>query len=222
MKSTKYPDNSLFITIEQEYSDGPVKFYYVSSHEPDTRVTIPSLPLIVSGHFGKTSALTWFQSKCWVAVSKYSFEFMDDDDHDKGARLFYTTDDHEQELDHEWDQDTNDTELEHIGEDDGNFLIANIDLANLQKDKEFTLGDDGCSTQTDYTSRSQDSQDDQSSTQSPTPRAVDDSATVTLDSTITPNSMPDHASTVAYINRSTGIERQAILKLLTNTGGQED
>jgi hypothetical protein len=77
MKSTKYPEQSLFVAIEQEHSDATVNFYYKSNTDSDIRVTVPALPLIIAGHFGQLSAKEWFRQECWAPVDEFEFEFLD-------------------------------------------------------------------------------------------------------------------------------------------------
>ena len=61
------------------------------------------------------------------------------------------------------------------------------------------------------------------STKAPTPNALFESTTVTLDSAITQDSTPvNQAAFLNFFKKSADDEKQDLLKLLANTGGPYD
>ena len=147
MRSKNNENIYLFNLVEQDFANDVAKFHYDVSLETELAEVLPALPLIIQGHFGEAIAKQWFTDNAWLPVSDYKFEYLDDNDHAQGARVYPTTTDDLAGLDDNWYQDT-DGLLEDIADEDEGFIIANLDLAKLDQQSRSILNDDGNSCAT--------------------------------------------------------------------------
>ena len=60
IKSVKDKGRNLFLAVEQQFDNGEALVFYQDDLHAEVRGIIPSLPLIVSGHWGGSTARTWF------------------------------------------------------------------------------------------------------------------------------------------------------------------
>ena len=72
LRSKKYPERQLFVSIEQEYDEGPVIFQYSSEMENEADGIIPVIPLYIKGLFGDVIKY-WFKPSADIGVEGYEY-----------------------------------------------------------------------------------------------------------------------------------------------------
>ena len=96
-------DQRLFILVEQEYEDAPVKFSYSASLENEVDSILPVLPLILIGRLGER-ARQWFLDTHIRGTRGYCFDKPND-------RIIPTQNNDMEDLDRNWDQPTEGLEV---------------------------------------------------------------------------------------------------------------
>ena len=72
LRSKRYPVRQLFVSIEQEYDEGPVIFQYSSEMENEADGIIPVIPLFIKGIFGDILDY-WFKPSADIGIEGYEF-----------------------------------------------------------------------------------------------------------------------------------------------------
>ena len=96
LRSKKYPNQQLFVSIEQEYDEGPVIFQYSSEMENEADGIIPVIPLFIKGIFGDMLNY-WFKPSADIGIEGYEFV------HSK-KKVIPSKDNVLTNLDEDWDQ----------------------------------------------------------------------------------------------------------------------
>lgn len=122
LRSKKYPNRQLFVSIEQEYYEGPVIFQYSSEMENEADGIIPVIPLYIKGLFGDMDNY-WFKPSADIGIEGYEYLH-------KERRVVPSKSNVLANLDENWDQsmmrydDDSISDYESEGDDDyGGFSI---------------------------------------------------------------------------------------------------
>ena len=146
LRSKKYPNRQLFVSIEQEYDEGPVIFQYPSEMENEADGIIPVIPLYIKGLFGDMGN-HWFKPSADIGIEGY--EYLQEE-----RRVVPSKSNVLANLDEDWDQsmmrydDDSISDYDSDGDDDyGGFSIEFGDLKIGNNDVQANI-DDSASTGT--------------------------------------------------------------------------
>ena len=147
IKSTRFPDRYLFVAVEQDFKYGPTIFYYLPEMYDELQSTIPALPLIIQGNFGKTQADEWFSHSSWHATADWEYQYVDPSNKALGAMLVPSQAEDFVNMDTEWELDTEDAALQDVTDIEDAIFISNIELADMNS-TDYILDDDNASCAT--------------------------------------------------------------------------
>lgn len=144
LRSKRFPQRQLFISIEQEYDEGHVLFQYSSEMENEADDIIPVIPLFIKGVFGDILK-SWFKPSADIGIKGY--EFIEND-----KKVIPSKDNVLSNLDEDWDQaltrydDDSLSNADSINDDEyGGF---SIEFGELKIDNEDRIGNLEDSTST--------------------------------------------------------------------------
>ena len=136
LRSKKYPQRQLFISIEQEYDEGPVTFQYSSEMENEADGIIPVIPLYIKGIFGNILN-SWFKPSADIGIEGY--EFMEEEKKvvpSKSNMLINLDEDWDQALIRQEEDSLSDVESNN---DDG-YGGFSIEFGDLKIDNDDRIG----------------------------------------------------------------------------------
>ena len=146
LRSKRYPTRQLFVSIEQEYDEGPVIFQYSSEMENEADGIIPVIPLYIKGVFGNMENY-WFKPSADIGIEGY--EYLHEE-----RRVIPSKSNVLANLDEDWDQsmmryeDDSISDYDSEGDDDyGGFSIEFGDLKIHNRDVQANI-DESASTGT--------------------------------------------------------------------------
>ena len=170
LRSKKYPERQLFVSIEQEYDEGPVIFQYSSEMENEADGIIPVIPLYIKGIFGDVIKY-WFKPSADIGVEGYEYVQSE-------KKVVPSKSNVLSNLDEDWDQSTmkydDDSISEYDSDEDddyGGFAIEFGELKIGDKNIQSNI-DDSASTGTMNLPTPKDFIDLDAGTTSPTTKGI--------------------------------------------------